>query len=250
MNHYKLTVAYDGTRYFGWQKTKNHPTIQGEIERASRAIFQEEIVSEAASRTDRGVHARGQLVQITTSKEMAPERVLFALNAHLPPDIRVREVEKMGPSFHVTLDAIEKTYFYHVDLGAGRNPFVQHYAWHYPQRVDLETMRQAASAIVGERDFSAFTTLKNIVSGKRAVSRIEVVLLEPALLRIEITGPRFLYKMARTIAGTLIDIGAGKIGLQDLPRLFSKGVRALAGVTAPAHGLTLQHIASRDTILA
>lgn len=234
-------MAYDGTRYFGWQRAKNHPTIQEELERAAKLILQEDVLTEAASRTDRGVHAKGQVVQLVTSKEIAPTKLVYALNGRLPSDIRVLAAEQTDREFHVTLDSLYKTYSYHIDTGAGRDPFLSRFAWHYPYKLDLEKMRRATLEMVGERDFSAFTTLKP-TDGIRALYGIDIVELAPHHVRIDITGERFLYKMARTVAGTLADIGSGKLDLAILPQLFNLGARALAGVTAPAHGLTLQHI--------
>jgi tRNA pseudouridine38-40 synthase len=199
------------------------------------------VQSEAASRTDRGVHAKGQVVQIFCSKEMPEVRLLKALNGKLPFDIRVLAVEKTDPNFHVTLDSFAKTYYYHLDLGAGQNPFHRRFSWHYPYQIDLEKMRMSAMEIVGERNFSAFTTLKT-KDGVRHLHAIKLVQLEPHFVRIEMTGDRFLYKMARTIAGTLSGIGAGKMDPRIIPQLFRDGTRPLAGVTAPAHGLTLQCI--------
>ncbi|HEV7737490.1 MAG TPA: tRNA pseudouridine(38-40) synthase TruA [Chlamydiales bacterium] len=251
---YKLIVSYDGTRYFGWQKAKHLPTIQGEIEKACSLILQEEVTSEAASRTDRGVHARGQVVQMICTKEINPGKLVRALNSKLPSDIRILVAEKTDPNFHVTLDSIAKTYYYHIDLGAARDPFSAKFSWHYPYKMDFEIMRTAALELVGERNFSAFTTMKT-TNDLRRLDRIKVVQMAPHFLRIEITGNRFLYKMARTIAGTLAGIGAGKMDLGALPSLFVTGARSLAGVTAPAHGLTLQKIyyskenLSRDIIV-
>ncbi len=251
---YQLIISYDGTRYFGWQKAKNLPTIQGEIEKACRLILQEEVTSEAASRTDRGVHARGQVVQLICRKEMNPGTLVKALNSKLPSDIRILSGEKTDSNFHVTLDSVAKTYYYHLDLGAAQDPFSAKFSWHYPYKMDLGIMQTAALEMEGERNFSAFTTLKTS-DGLRRLDRIEVVQLAPHFLRIEITGNRFLYKMARTIAGTLAGIGAGKMDLGIVPSLFVTGARPLAGVTAPAHGLTLQRIyyskenLSRDIIV-
>ena len=198
-------------------------------------------MSEAASRTDRGVHAKGQVVQILTAKEIVPKKLLRALNATLPSDIRVQEVEQTDSSFHVTLDCLAKTYVYHIDLGAGKNPFFSKFAWHYPYAIDFPKMQKAASALIGERDFSAFSTGKT-ADGMRHVYDIQLSFLESHVLRFVITGKSFLYKMARTIVGTLADLGSSKLDLSILPKLFTTGTRALCGATAPAHGLILQAV--------
>jgi tRNA pseudouridine38-40 synthase len=182
------------------------------------------------------------VVQIVCSKEMQGDKLRLGLNAKLPPDIRVLAVERVDSEFHPTLHSYAKTYWYYIDTGPGQNPFYRRFAWHYPYAIDLEKMRLAANKMVGERDFSAFTTLKTKEETTRTLESLEVVQLEPHLLRIELTGNRFLYKMARTIAGTLADIGSGKVDGEVLDTLFQGAGRSAAGVTAPAHGLTLQKI--------
>lgn len=241
ISSYKLIIAYEGTRYYGWQNNKNHPTIQGEIQKACRALFQEEISVEAASRTDRGVHAKGQVVQIVTTRELPEFKILGGLNAHLPFDIRVLHVEQTDPAFHVTLDSVGKTYLYHIDTGPGRNPFHQKFSWHYPYPLNLELMRKAAQEMVGERFFAGFTT-KQTDGCIRRLDHMLVHEREPYFIQIEMRGDRFLYNMARTLAGTLAAIGAGKLDPAVLPLLFLEGKRALAGMTAPAAGLTLQSV--------
>ncbi len=242
---YKLIVAYNGTGYFGWQKTKNHPTIQDEIEKAYGQIFQGDVQTEAASRTDKGVHARGQVVQLVCAQEIVPrklaKKLVGALNSKLPSDIRILAAEQTDPDFHVTLDSLAKTYSYYLNLGISSDPFLRLFAWHYFYDLDLEKMRAAAKEMVGLRNFAAFTTLKT-TNGIRHLYKIDIVQVEANCIRIDMTGDRFLYKMARTIAGTLADIGSGKMDISCLVDLFSNGVRPLAGVTAPAHGLTLQCI--------
>jgi tRNA pseudouridine38-40 synthase len=222
-----LTVSYLGTSYFGWQKTKSGPSIQEEIEKACSRILQETVTCEAASRTDRGVHARGQIIQFYTSKEIVPERLQRGLNAVLPPDIRVLNAEPL--EFHPTLDALRKTYHYDLCLGPTQDPFYRHLSWHYPYKIDETAMQQAANALIGTRDFSAFTT-KSQKNPVCTLFNIELIPLGKERLRIALTGNRFLYKMARIIAGTLANIGSGKITEQAI------------GVTAPSHGLTLYKV--------
>ena len=165
---------------------------------------------------------------------MAPERLQRALNGVLPSDIRV--LETMYLKFHPTLDALGKTYHYDLCLGLVQNPFFRHLSWHYSYKIDLSAMQQTASDLIGTHDFSPYTTekKKNPVC---TLSKIEVIPLEENRLRISLTGDRFLYKMARTIAGTLANIGSGK--LSSLPHLPD---RSQSGVTAPPHGLTLYKV--------
>jgi tRNA pseudouridine38-40 synthase len=227
----KLTVSYLGTRYFGWQKTKSGPSIQEELETACARILQETCPCEAASRTDRGVHAKGQMVQFYTTKEITLEKLHTGLNGVLPRDIRVLAVESL--EFHPTLDAIAKTYHYDLCLSGVQDPFYRHLSWHYPHRIDLPLMKLAAKELIGTRDFSAFTT-ENKKNPLCTLSKIELIPLENNRLRIALTGDRFLYKMARTIAGTLANLGSGKLTALCLTK-----DRTQTGVTAPPHGLTL-----------
>jgi len=227
----KLTVAYLGTQYFGWQKTRSGPSIQEELEIACSQICQEKIICEAASRTDRGVHAKGQIVQFYTSKELSPEQIQKVLNALLPVDIRVIQAEYQN--FHPTLDATAKTYYYDLCTHAIQDPFQRHVSWHYPFQINFAKMSEATFELIGSRDFSAFTTnqSKNPICN---LFKIELFMLDRERIRIAMTADRFLYKMARTIAGTLANIGSGKLVLKT-----HKTCRSETGVTAPAHGLTL-----------
>ncbi len=230
----KLVVSYVGTNYFGWQKTKSGPSIQEALEKACAKILQEKVTCEAASRTDRGVHAEAQVVQFYLSKAWPEEKLQKALNSALPRDIRI--VELSYKEFHPSLDATGKTYFYDLCSGPVQDPFFRHLSWHYPYKIDLQIMRQAASELIGQHDFSAFTTepQKNPLC---TLMSIDFVPLREDRLRIVLTGDRFLYKMARTLAGTLANIGSGK--LTSLPQ---RKDRRAAGVTAPPHGLTLSRI--------
>lgn len=246
MHHsYSLIVSYDGTNYYGWQKTKQFPTIQGELEKACGRILQEEIRCESASRTDRGVHAAGQVVQFFTTKQRNPEALRKSLNGVLPPDIRVLQAQEIAPHFHPSVSARMKTYRYHLCFNFMQNPFDRKYSWHYPASIDIANMRQAAHLFVGEHDFGAFTTItqKNTI---RSVFKIDIILVSPDRLCIQITADRFLYKMARTIAGTLTEIGAGTLSVDIIPQLFCTCDRRHAGITAPAHGLTLQKVHYSD----
>jgi tRNA pseudouridine38-40 synthase len=180
------------------------------------------------------VHARAQIVQFYTSKDLAPERLRRGLNGVLPQDIRVIDVEYK--KFHPTLDALYKTYHYDLCHSVVQDPFYRHLSWHYPYKIELSAMRQAAKELIGTRSFAAFTTeqKKNPIC---TLSQIDLIPLGDERLRIALTGERFLYKMARTLAGTLANIGSGK--LASLPEIAE---RSKTGVTAPPHGLTLHKV--------
>lgn len=233
---YKLILSYDGTQYFGWQKTRSGPSIQLALEKALLVLGKADL-PEAASRTDRGVHARKQVVSFSLDREIEPKRLVRALNAHLPPDIRVLAAEKMAADFHPTLDAKGKEYHYEVCLGPVQLPRHRLYSWHYPYSISWEKMQQGADLLVGSHDFSAFTTIRP----KNPLCTLEAISFEPLeqnRLRIRLIADRFLYRMARTLAGTLLYLGSGKLPLEQL---FPKH-RSQAGVTAPPHALFLHQI--------
>jgi tRNA pseudouridine38-40 synthase len=190
-------------------------------------ILGEQVRCEAASRTDRGVHAIGQVVQFQAVKQVS--ELQRALNGHLPRDIRVLDVKAVGPDFHPTLDAKSKIYHYYVHQGSVEDPFYSKISWHYRHPLDLEKMRVEATKLIGTHDFSRFTTeVRN--HSICTLFEIELIPLPENRLKISLTGDRFLYKMARRICGTLVQIGAGKIPPDTV------------GVTAPPHGLFLYKI--------
>jgi len=281
MFRYKLTLSYDGTRYFGWQKTRMGPSIQEMLQDAIRQITQEAPLPEGASRTDRGVHAAAQAVSIDLVNNWEPGPLQRALNAVLPQDIRVHSAGRAESSFHPTLDALEKEYRYRVCLGI-QDPVHRLYSWAFRFPLDLERMRGEAIHFLGTRDFSAFAnsgwgrcphtptqglaSLGNLCNGfakgestlpgLRAgpclnqakddpVCSIRCVSIEPLeeeRLEIRVTGNRFLYKMMRNIAGTLLYVGCGKLPAGSVPSIFASKDRTRAGVTAPAHGLILYRV--------
>lgn len=232
---YKLIISYDGTRYFGWQKTKSGPTIQEELQKAVAKITQENTIPEAASRTDRGVHALGQVVHLSLQKEIA----LSSLNAVLPYDIRVLELEPA--SFHATLDAVKKEYHYHLCFCDVQDPVHRLYSWHTRYPLDLEKMRRASKDLLGAHDFSAFANEKE-ENPYCTLELIQIEELPGQRLQISLIGNRFLYKMARNLSGTLVYIGCGKLQIDCIPSLLASRDRKAAGITAPAHGLVLQKV--------
>lgn len=241
MNSYVLTISYDGSRYFGWQKTKAGPTIQESLERAIAQITEESVIPEAASRTDRGVHATGQVVSFTLQKSRDPDVFLKELNAVLLQDIRVLKLERASSNFHPTLQARHKEYHYRICLGAVQNPVWRSYSWHFPAPIDLDRMQKVSLQFLGTQDFSALANRseKNSICSLTAI-RFEC--LEDQRLQIAMRGDRFLYKMARNLAGTLLYIGCKKIPAHCIPTLLLSKDRKQAGITAPAHGLFLYRV--------
>lgn len=237
----KAIIAYDGTHYLGWQKTKMGPSIEEMLERALKQVLQEEIVLQAASRTDRGVHAMGQVVNFFTNKSVNLEKLKISLQGVLPKDIVLLNLEEATSTFHPTLDCVEKEYHYTICNTPFQLPFHRNFSWHFRYPLDLAMMRQAAELIVGERDFSAFSN-ERLEDSVRKVTEIKIEELSEGRILICVIGKSFLYKMVRNIAGTLVYIGCGKIALEELPRILESRDRRLSGMTAPAHGLCLKRV--------
>lgn len=237
----KMIISYDGSAYFGWQKTRTGPSIQETLENALFKILRTKIPVEATSRTDRGVHARGQVVHFILENETDLSRLHYSLNAVLPSDIRVVAIEQAYDTFHPTLDATGKEYRYRICLGPIQNPIHRHHSWHVPQVLDLDAMRISAEIFKGTHDFASFTTEK-VEDSIRTLFDLRVQPINGDHLEIHILGDRFLYKMARRIVGTLVAIGKHKLRQQTVAELFKVPNRAMAGMTAPAHGLFLHKV--------
>lgn len=242
----KLIVAYDGTNYLGWQKTSMGPSIEESLEIVICRILQHLVHIQAASRTDAGVHALGQVAQFYTDKEITDvSKFRISLNALLPLDIKVLQVEMMPLSFHPTLDAKGKIYHYQLCYSPVQLPQNRLYEWHYHYPLDVEAMRAATLPLLGEHDFAAFCNAKkNEVYSHhiRKVTRIEIQETGLNQILFIIEGEHFLYKMVRNLVGTLTYIGSGKISVDAINKILEDGKRTYAGVTAPARGLTLQKV--------
>lgn len=246
MANIKLKVAYDGTHYLGWQKTKMGPSIEEILENVLSQILQEELALQAASRTDAGVHAKGQIVNFIATKEIPSlQRLLVSLNCLLPKDIAVLDIEQAADDFHPTLDCISKEYHYWVCYGTAQLPHHRFYSWHYPHQLNIDAMQRTAKQLVGEHDFSTFCNFKKNSSYDHTIRRVQeitVTELPEQRVHFRIVGNNFLYKMVRNLVGTLVYVGRGKIQEESIPGILLSGDRTQAGVTAPAHGLCLHHV--------
>lgn len=231
---YKAILCYDGTRYYGWQETVTGPSIQEELKKALHQITGETHTPEAASRTDRGVHARGQVVQFALVTPKDPMKLLRGLNAVLPSDIRVLEL--VHQEFHPTLDATQKEYHYQLQLGPVYDPMTRLYAWHIHHDLDQNKMERAMQDLIGTHDFTAFANEPE----KDPICTIASI--EYKADRFVVRGNRFLYKMVRNLVGTLVYIGMGKISSDSIPKILESRDRKQAGITAPAHGLYLHQV--------
>jgi len=241
MKNLKLIVAYEGTAYLGWQKTEIGPSIEEELQKVLQQILQHPVKLQAASRTDAGVHAEAQVVNFFTTKEVVLDRLKNSINGLLPADIRIVGIEMMPENFHPTLEAKGKEYHYTICSGPTQLPFHRNFSWHFFKPLDLKKMREAASFLIGKHDFSALTNEKQ-EDNVREVFHIEIEEMEPTRLRIRVAGNHFLYKMVRNIVGTVVYAGCGMLRLEDVRSLLESKNRSAAGMTAPAHGLTLKKV--------
>lgn len=245
MENIKLTIAYDGTLYLGWQKSKQGPSVEGTLQKSIEQILQHPVVLQAASRTDAGVHANGQVVNFFTPQLLAPEKFVFSLNRLLPKDVIVSSAEKMERTFHPTIDCIEKEYRYYICYGKTQHPIHRHYSWHFPYDFCIDTIEKALPLFLGEHDFESFCntkTTQKYTHFNRTIYSLNLLPIEKNRLCFCIRGRHFLYKMVRNIVGTLMLIGRGKISIDQISDIFSCKKRTAAGITAPAHGLFLEKI--------
>lgn len=247
-HHIVLQIAYDGSLYLGWQKTKEGPSVEETLTFALSTIFSEKVLLRAASRTDRGVHAEGQVVDFFVEKLPKDlNKIQVSLNQLLPPCIRCLSINFAPfPQFHSTLSAIKKKYRYSISTGAVQLPRFRATHWFIRNHIDSSILREAAGLLIGTHDFRGLSNQKDNFYEKdtqRTVYSIEILEKTSSNeLIIEITGNRFLYKMVRNIVGTLMWIATGKLDITTINTVLCSKKRACAGVTAPAHGLTLVEI--------
>ena len=237
---HKLTVAYEGTGYHGWQRQAEHPSIQEEVEKVLAQIWGEPVTLEGSGRTDTGVHARGQVASFTAPRKLPTPILLRALNDHLPLAIRVTKVEFVEPAFHARFDVTWKTYEYRIHNAPFSDPFLLNRAMHVPQPLDLAAMEAAAALLRGKHDFAALATNPGYTRPNtiRTVSALEVKKSGTTLL-IRVTANGFLYHMVRNIVGALVKIGKGKLPLPAFQAMLASRKRVHAPAAAPAYGLYL-----------
>jgi len=236
----KLTVAYDGTRFVGWQRQASGESIQGLLEDALARFEGAHVTVHGAGRTDAGVHALAQVASVRVTCRHDTTTLARALNAQLPQDLRVLAVEEADPEFHARFSATAKTYRYLIRNAPVAMPFERAYVWHLPEPLDVQAMEQAAGSVIGTHDFAAFQSVGTDTPGSiRTIVRSAVQQLEPTLVAYEVTGEGFLRHMVRALTGTLVEIGRGWRVPENMRDLLAGGRRADAGATAPPHGLFL-----------
>jgi len=243
---FKLTIAYDGTGYEGWQVQKTGTGVQEKVEAALAKLFPSHPRVHSSSRTDTGVHALGMVAHFEAPPaecKMSARKLALALNAWLPEDIRVVAAARARPQFHARFDATGKQYRYFVWNHAAMNPLVRHTVWHVPRPLDVGAMRLAAPFFVGKHDFQSFAANPGYAKAStvRALARCELR-QRGRLLTFIIEGDGFLYKMCRGIVGTLVQVGQGKFPPEAVRRMLENKDRRVAGMTAPAHGLVLWQV--------
>ena len=245
VHNIKLTVAYDGTDYYGFQEQRGSgfTTIQELLEQALSKLAKHPIQVIGASRTDSGVHARGQVVNFRDDSWPVPlNKVPLAVNALLPDDVAVVKAEVVSPEFHARFDALGKTYTYTLDNNRIPDPFSRRFALHVPRPLDVALMQQGAQYLVGEHDFKCFqaqgTPVKTTV---RTITGVNVTQQQSRVV-LTIGGNGFLYNMVRIITGTLIQVGLGKTAPTDIIEIIAGRDRTKAGPTVPPHGLCLEEI--------
>lgn len=245
---FRLTLAYDGTNYVGWQVQPNGRSIQGELQRAVFRLIKTETHVVGSGRTDAGVHALAQVASISleTWRDSA-ESFQRAINTKLPPDISVYQSEEMPPSFHAIYHATGKRYRYQMQAGGIRDAFEHRYRWHFPVTLNLDAMRQAASQLIGEHDFACFQAFGS--DRKTSVRTVRELTIDEEqgraggqMLTIEIEADGFLYNMVRNIVGSLVEVGRGKNAPDWFSELLESKDRNQAGPTAPPQGLFLVRV--------
>lgn len=246
---YKLTIAYEGTNYNGWQVQPTGKSIQATIQEALHRILQEPVKVIGSGRTDAGVHALGQVAHFQTEKKIDAGRTLFSLNALLPKDIRIISLEPIFAKFHAQYHAISKIYRYHLYFDKILNPFKRGFVWHIPQDVDIELLKKASRYLLGTHDFTSFSNeaSKGVASKDpvRTLFRIDII-PEEGGVAIEFEGDGFLYKMVRNMVAMLIDCGLKKRAPEEILTILAAKDRRKASQAAPAQGLFLVNVRYRQ----
>lgn len=241
---YKLTLAYDGTPFHGWQRQPGVPTIQSELEAALVKVAQEPVEVVGSGRTDAGVHARGQVASVHLARPWLPIGLRRALNAVLPAEIRVLEVEPAPAGFDALVHAVGKHYCYQIDDGPVGNLFTRGYRWKLWSELEVPAMHAAAQHLVGTHDFAGFQSAGSPrLSTVRTLYSLQVSRGrggDPHLVTLDVQGSGFLYQMVRGITGTLVEVGKGNRPPEWVKGVLAAKDRTVAGQNAPAHGLFLE----------
>lgn len=246
MKRVLLRIAYDGSKYHGWQVQPNKITVQEVINRELSSLLKEEIQVIGASRTDAGVHALGNVAVFDSNTQIPSEKISYALNQRLPEDIVVRESREVPLDFHPRYQNSIKTYQYTILNSNFPSPINRFYSYFVYYPMDLEKMKKAASYLIGSHDFKSFCSTKTqVIDTVRTIYNISIE-KEDETIKITISGNGFLYNMVRIIVGTLIKVGFSQYSPEDVLDMLMKMDRNVVGPTAPAHGLMLLGIEYPD----
>lgn len=243
MRNIKLTVAYDGSRYNGWQRQKNSPnTIQELMEGVVFDCIKEKVTIISSGRTDAGVHAYGQVINFNINSTLPLNEIQRVINITLPNDIAVKNIEEVGERFHSRYNAKSKIYTYKILNSNVHDPFLRKYSCYCPHELDIEKMKKASKLLIGQHNFNGFSSAKNTKkSTERIIYSIDFE-RKGELINISFHGNGFLYNMVRIITGTLIEIGLSKISEDAIKTVLKSGERHIVGYTAPPQGLFLVEV--------
>lgn len=242
MRNICVKVSYDGAEFNGFQSQPYGRTVQDEIEKAIKHLTGETIIIIGSGRTDAGVHAQGQVFNFYTESAIPTERWAIALNTRLPKDIVITEAIDVPEHFHSRRSAKRKTYRYSIDTGKFPNVFGRQYRFHHPAPLHVDNMREGLKHLIGEHDFTSFTSTRSTKPHHIRKVYEAVLVQEGPFVHLYITGNGFLYNMVRIIMGTLLWVGEGKLAPYDIKRILEGCDRSLAGPTAMAHGLMLMDV--------
>ncbi|MFR4251857.1 MAG: tRNA pseudouridine(38-40) synthase TruA [Christensenellales bacterium] len=238
----KLIVEFDGTDYAGWQRQENAITVQQRLEEALERLFGEKITVFGASRTDAGVHAAGMVCHFDVETKIPAERIAYALNFTLPKDIRVKDSAQAAPGFHARFDAKAKWYRYTIYNHKHASALNRRTVAHVPYVLSVSRMQEALQDLLGKHDFAAFAASGSVVKDTTREIYLARLQKNGDKIVLDIMGNGFLYNMVRIIAGTLIDVGRGKLGTDTFKKMLQTKDRVQGGMTAPPQGLILQRI--------
>jgi tRNA pseudouridine38-40 synthase len=238
----RLVVEYDGSSLHGWQRQANAPTVQAHLEATLAELLQHEVTVAGASRTDAGVHARGQVAAFKTERTIPLHGIRRGLNSMLPEMIAISDVREMPEDFHPRFSATGKHYRYTILAQPDRSPRWRDRSWHVPEALDLEAMRAGAATLLGEHDFAAFRAAG--CTAKTTIRRMESVVIarDGGVVTVDVRGNAFLRMMVRIVVGTLVEVGSGRFTPAQVVEILASKDRTRAGKTAPPHGLELMEV--------
>ncbi|MEE2960963.1 MAG: tRNA pseudouridine(38-40) synthase TruA [Myxococcota bacterium] len=243
----KLTIEYQGTQYYGWQRQKDQPSVQEEIETAIFKATNEKVNLFVAGRTDAGVHARAQVANFSTTSQIGAWQICRALNYYLPDDITIHQSDAVPEDFNARHDSLAKRYWYNIYRGPQPAALERKRSWWILENIDLDLMQEAANKLVGEHDLNAFRSVH--CDAKHAIRHIKSIQVETAsriplgeIVTIKLYANAFCRHMCRIISGTLVEIGLGKREVSSMDLALKNRKREFAGSTAPAYGLTLMEV--------